>query len=93
VSAFADTSPESWWRKLTELPGDVQVSTVWVGIDQNFLRYAGPPLFWETMILGGKYDEYQWRYSSRQEALDDHERIIAALRAGKSPVQDPAEAR
>jgi hypothetical protein len=82
-----DMSPESWWRKHTQISDEVAVSTVWMGIDHSFLG-AGPPLFWETMIFGGEHDEEQWRYSSRAAALDHHEEIAAALRAGTRP-QDP----
>jgi len=69
--------PESWWRKRTDISDDVSVSTVWVGLIA--------PIAWEAMIFGGDFDGYEWRYATRQEAFDDHERIVRALRAGKDP--------
>ena len=78
-----DMAPESWWRKQTFI-NDVQVSTVWLGLNHQWDPDA-PPLFWETMIFGGDYDEHQWRYSSRESAFDDHERIVRALREGRDP--------
>lgn len=76
-----DLAPESWWRKLTELGAGLEVSTVWLGIDHNFL--GGPPLTWETMVFGhDREEEGCWRYATRAEAFDDHERIVRELRAG-----------
>jgi hypothetical protein len=69
---------ESWWRKLTDVDG-VIVSTVWIGVPIGDLEYGA----WETM-LRGKGDGSMWKYATRQEAFDDHERIVAALRAGLS---------
>lgn len=63
---------------------DAQVSTVWLGIDHNFST-DGPPLIFETMIFGGDYDEYQWRYATEQEAREGHERIVLALAVGEAP--------
>ena len=78
-----DMSPESWWRKETAIDADVRVSTVWLGLNHSFL--PGRRLYWETMIFGGIADQYQCRYGSREEALDDHERIVRDLRAGRCP--------
>jgi hypothetical protein len=79
-----DMGPESWWRRETRISDEVRVSTVWLGLNHRLFG-DGPPLIWETMIFGGEHDEGQWRYSTRQAALDDHERIIAAIRAGEDP--------
>jgi hypothetical protein len=78
-----DMSSESWWRKETVISDDVTVSTVWLGLNHSFL--SGRRLYWETMVFGGDCDEEQWRYGSREEALDDHERIVRELRAGRCP--------
>lgn len=50
---------------------DVLVSTVFLGLDHNFAA-GGPPVLWETMILGGPDDGYQRRFTSRADALDGH---------------------
>jgi len=91
-----DMSPESWWRKHTEIDNlweggnaePIRVSTVWLGLDHGFL---GPPLFWETMVFGSMFTECQWRYGSRQAAFDEHELICDAIRAGHDPEQVLAE--
>jgi hypothetical protein len=88
-----DMSSDSWWRRETVISDQLRVSTVWLGLNHNF--GDGPPLYWETMIFFATtpddiYPDHhpgrdQWRYSSRQAALDDHERIVTALRAGITP--------
>lgn len=89
-SRFEDMAPESWWRKQSVLDDQLNVSTVWIGIDQSF-GLAAEPQLWETMIFGGEHDDCCWRYPSRVAALDDHERILTALRAGKDPREATAE--
>ncbi len=59
------------------------VSTVWLGLDHRFGN--GPPLIFESMVFGGPYDQYQERYSTEEEALAGHIRIVEALQKGKSP--------
>lgn len=50
---------------------NVEVSTVFLGINHNF-SLDGPPLIYETMIFGGKHDRMQWRYSTLKEAQEGH---------------------
>lgn len=57
---------------------DVGVSTVFLGINHNFV-FGGPPILWETMIFGGPYDRRAWRYSSRKEAMDGHVKAMALV--------------
>ena len=54
---------------------EVEVSTVFIGLDHRFGE-PGPPLLWETMIFGGPHDGETWRYSSREQAKDGHLRVI-----------------
>lgn len=55
--------------------GNVFVSTVFLSLDHSFFD-SGKPLLWETMIFGGEYDQYQMRYSSYEEALKNHKRMV-----------------
>lgn len=57
--------------------GDVNVSTVFLGLDHSF--GDGPPLLWETMIFGGEHDQYQERYSTKAEALAGHAKALALV--------------
>jgi len=67
-----------------EQPGapDVLVSTIFLGLDHNF-RLSGPPVLWETMILGGPEDGYQRRYTSRAAALAGHAEACRLARREK----------
>lgn len=58
----------------TELPGGIQVSTVFLSIDHSY--FGGVPILFETMIFGGEHDEYQERYRTWEEAEAGHQRAI-----------------
>src|SRR5215831_7124594 len=60
---------------LTEINGDVQVSTVFLGIDHRHFG-EGPPLLFETMIFGGKLDHSMWRYCSWDDAEAGHQAAV-----------------
>jgi hypothetical protein len=65
-----------WFKK-------VCVSTVFLGLDHNFLR-TGPPVLFETMIFGVPFvSEWQRRYCTWDEAVDGHK---AACRVAMFPV-------
>lgn len=66
----------------TEVDGQ-EVSTVFLGTDHAW--GGGPPLLFETMIFGGKWDNWQWRWHTRDEAEQAHARIVAALQEGRAP--------
>ena len=62
-------------RVARDVIGDVTVSTVFLGLDHSF-RSQGPPVVWETMVFGGKYDQEQDRYTSREQAEQGHHRWV-----------------
>jgi len=56
------------------------VSTVFLSIDHQF--GDGPPLLFETMVFDtSSEDEIQYRYETRQEAIEGHNNIVMELRA------------
>ena len=63
--------------------GDVKISTVFLGLDHGFS--GGPPLFFETMIFGGKHDGYQDRYSTWDEAVAGHRRAVEMVKGPREP--------
>lgn len=63
----------------TAVADDVEVSTVWLGIDHGWHR-DGPPVIFETMVFGGELDGDMWRYSTRQEAVDGHANAVTLAR-------------
>jgi len=52
--------------------GQITVSTVFLGMDHNW--GSGPPILFETMIFGGKYDQEMWRYYTWEEAEEGHKK-------------------
>lgn len=50
----------------------VFVSTVYLGLDHGW--GDGPPLIYETMIFGGAADQWQDRYTTREQAVAGHRR-------------------
>jgi hypothetical protein len=63
--------------------GKVSVSTVFLGMNHQY--GGGPPLLFETMIFGGKYEGYQVRYSTRDEAIAGHRRAVEMVRIDRVP--------
>lgn len=52
---------------------DIEVSTVFLGLDHSFFSDKKPILF-ETMIFGGEQEGYQERYSTWAEAEEGHQK-------------------
>jgi hypothetical protein len=62
-------------KTLFDIDGEkVVVSTVFLGLDHSF--GGGPPLLWETMIFGGKHNDYQTRYTTYDEARLGHDLAV-----------------
>jgi len=58
----------------TYMFGGAWVSTVFLGLDHSF--GTGRPVLFETMIFGGRHDEYQERYHTWEEAEAGHKTAI-----------------
>jgi len=57
-----------------------RISTVFLGLDHNFTG-EGPPVLWETMVFPElPSGEIQKRYSSHEDALAGHEKIVEKVR-------------
>lgn len=53
---------------------EIFISTVFLGIDHNYL-FEGPPILFETMVFGGVLDQEQRRYATRSEAYAGHQEM------------------
>lgn len=53
------------------IQNDIKISTIFLGLDHSF--GGDIPILWETMIFGGKQDQYQERYASLEEAKKGHQ--------------------
>lgn len=62
---------------MTHIGKEVDVSTVWFGLNSRW--DDGPPLIFETLVFGGKHDQYMERYSTKSEAEEGHKRIVAMV--------------
>ena len=70
-AAWMETANRTIGRDTIEVDGIlVNVSTVFLGIDHSF--GFGQPVLFETMIFGGKHDQYQERYCTLEEAKIGH---------------------
>lgn len=77
------TPDEDPTRVAIDRIGNVRVSTVWLGLNHNW--GDGPPLIFETTVFGGTWDQWQERYSTKEQALKGHHRVCEAIRAGEEP--------
>ena len=68
--------------------GDAQVSTVFLGLDHSF--HGGPPILFETMVFGSEFGKWERRYCTWEEAEAGHREIVAAIKAGTAPSEEPA---
>lgn len=60
---------------VTEIGEDCFLSTVFLGLDHNYL--GDKPILYESLWFGGKHDGDQRRYSTRDEALEGHKEMLA----------------
>jgi hypothetical protein len=66
--------------ELVSEPVEITVSTVFLGIDHNFVDPDGPPVLWETMVFGlSDPSEICERYSSREDAIAGHNELVGGL--------------
>lgn len=59
--------------------GRVVVSTIFLGLDHNFLFEDAPPILYETMVFGGVMDHETERYSTWDEAAVGHAFMISRV--------------
>lgn len=76
IELFADKSYQIIQQD--RIGKEIEVSTVWLGIDHGFGMTK--PIIFETMIFGGKHNQYQRRYSTIQDALKGHEAAVRLVR-------------
>jgi hypothetical protein len=60
--------------------GDVQISTVFIGLDFNFWYMNGTPKLFETMVFGGAKDKYVQRYTTWEEAECGHSIVVEEVK-------------
>lgn len=63
--------------------GIVKVSTLFLGLDHGYGTDSDAPILWETRILRGIHDGETTRYSTKEEALKGHEKMVEMAFGGK----------
>lgn len=65
-------------RILLDEIGGVKISTVFLGLNHRWGE--GPPILFESMIFGGKYDQDMERYETKEQALAGHARMLERVK-------------
>jgi len=67
----------------------LEVSSVWIGISWD----TDDALIYETMVFLADADSWDdlgcWRWRTRQEALEGHEKIVREIESGTLELHDP----
>lgn len=69
------------WRVDETNIGPVSISTVFLGLDHR-MGGAGPPVLYETMVFGGRLDQFQNRCCTWEEAEAMHADAVQLVRTG-----------
>ncbi len=81
--SLLDTDRSEAYRRvgLTHVTAETHISTVWLGLNHNFLD--GPPHIFETMVFSDVYelDKEVWRWSTLRQAESGHRKVVRAVRA------------
>jgi hypothetical protein len=77
----------------TQITSQVDVSTVFIGLDHRFSGWPpGPPILFETLIFGGPLDGEGSRYCSHDDALTGHAMYVKrARKAAGQKINEQAE--
>ena len=62
--------------------GSAKVSTVFLGLDHSFGK--GPPLLYETMVLGGSLNGTMDRYSDAESARQGHAAMVLRVKEAQA---------
>lgn len=62
-------------------PADVEISTVWMGVDKGFRSDEDRPKVFETMVYGGTFDDKRELYATETEAREGHRRWVEKVKA------------
>ena len=74
----SDENKETWQVAMTII-GEHEISTVFIGLNHQFVD-GGHPLLFETMVFGPGDDDHQQRYTTWYQATAGHAQICHALR-------------
>ena len=79
VKAFEEDFEVNRRVAWTDVSEDIKVSTVWLGLNHQY--GDGPPLIFETLVIGGSLDGEILRYSNEVQAVEGHQRMVEVVTA------------
>jgi hypothetical protein len=90
AAGWFETQREKRIIEKTNVPADqscdgekCEVSTVFLCLDHGISNDASSdPVLWETMIFGGRHNDYQERYTSLEDAKLGHKKAVWIARGG-----------
>jgi len=85
-SFYAEPDSMTWakWMEFADRKiansyvGDVNISTVFLGIDHSFS--GTEPVLFETMVFGGDLDQEQYRYETFGQAIKGHDEMVKRVK-------------
>lgn len=82
-ATWMETSPIADRVVGRDTVNDVEVSTVFMGLNHNFSFYEkGEPILYETMVFGGPLSRTRQRYATAEEARAGHVAMLARVLSG-----------
>lgn len=85
AAKWRDANPDRHRVGFTKV-GRARVSTIFLSIDHNWEGPPAPPVLFETMVFGGRFDGYQRRHETWEQAEQWHAQVVEALRSGRGLV-------
>ncbi len=78
LSEMITVNPAKDWRvRFSKINDEVDVSTVFLGHNLNVFK--AKPLFFETMVMGGKFNKYISRCATWEEAENTHDEVCLKI--------------
>ena len=66
---------------------EIVISTVFLGLDHSFSN-EGPPILFETMVFGGRFDQEMERYATWDQAVRGHDIMVRKVISREDQVTD-----
>ena len=68
----------AYLMRATRVDANSRVETIYLGRDRS-LSNNGPPILYETRVIGGKLDGLFERYTTNERAMEGHRNLVARL--------------
>jgi len=65
----------------TEIDENIEVVTIFLGVNHRFLPDNGRPVLFEAMVIGGDLDEKIDRYTTYDKAKNGHKAMVEHVKS------------